>query len=172
MDLRKIVKWLVLLLIVVIAWQEGGPRLKKLLADASPSAVSSDVAGETLDNRCIRLATETAQDFGAGVSKYGRDRSDTGGWMRFAGRIQKRVESARNYCACPSDACSKASSALVQLGGLVQKTDGMVRGSTEEMFNPATDMEEIYDKLDQAKSLARSSSKSRSEDHSEDPSEE
>jgi hypothetical protein len=30
------------------------------------------------------------------------------------------------------------------------------------MFNPATDMEEIYDKLDQARSLERSSSKRRS----------
>jgi len=163
MDLRKLVKWLVLLLVVVIAWKEGWPHVKTLLAAASPSSISADVAGESLDNRCIRLATEAAQDFGDGVSKYGRDRSDTGGWMRFAGRIQKRVESARNYCSCPSDACAKANSALVQLGSLIQRTDGMVRGSTEVTFNPATDMEEIYDKLDQARSLERSSAQSGSD---------
>ncbi len=161
MDLRKLVKWLIFLLVVVIAWKEGVPRLKAILASSGATSISSEVADESLDNRCIRLATETAQDFGAGVSKYGRDRSDTAGWMSFAGRIQKRVESARNYCDCPSDACEKAKSALVQLGSLIQRTDGMVRGSTEVTFNPATDMEEIYDKLDQAKSLERSSSKDR-----------
>ena len=161
MDLRKLVKGLIFLLVVVVAWKEGWPQVKAMLTKGE-SSVSSDVAGEGLDSRCIRLAAEVAQDFGDGVSKYGRDRSDTAGWTRFAGRIQSRAERARNFCDCPSDACAKAKSALVQLDSLIQRTDGMVRGSTEVMFNPATDMEEIYDKLDQARSLERSSSKRRS----------
>ncbi len=151
MDLRKLVKWLVLLLIVVVAWKEGWPRLHALLSE-SVHATTAAVEDEDLASRCIREAANAAQDFGDGVSKYGRNRADNSDWMRFAGRIQHRVESTRNLCDCPGEACERANSALVQLESLIQRTDGMVRGSTDVVFNPATDMEEIYDKLDQARS--------------------
>ncbi len=154
MDLRKIVKWLVFLLIVVVAWREGWPRLQAMLSGSFHTAAAS-VEDESLAETCIREATATVQAFGDGVSTYGRDRSDTAGWMRFAGRIQRRAGSARNLCDCPGEACSRAKAALVQLDSLIQRTDGMVRGSTDVVFNPATDMEEIYDKLDQAKSRLR-----------------
>lgn len=155
MDLRKILKWLVLLMLVVVAWKEGWPRLQAKLADSGRATSDLAATGGNDADRCVREAANAAQDFGDGVSKYGRDRSDTAGWMHFAGRIQYRVQEARGICDCPGDACARAAEALGRLDSLIQRTDGMVRGSTDAVFNPATDMEEIYNLLDQAQAALR-----------------
>jgi hypothetical protein len=144
MDLRKLLKYLVILVILIVAWKEGWPRLQAKLADLGHPG-SGTVAGEDEAGRCVREATTAASDFGNGVSQYARDRSDTGGW-----RIQNQVQSARGLCRCPGEACDKATEALDQLDDLIQRTDGLVRGSTDVMFNPATDMEQIYHTLEEA----------------------
>ncbi len=154
MDLPKLARWLLVALVVLVAWKEGLPRLRARLAASDRTTAGAGVADDDAE-RCVRDAAAVAREFGEGFPPFAENRGDTAGWMRFAGQLQVRLRDAQARCGCAGEACDRAAEALGRLDSLIQRTDGLVRGSPEALFNPATDMETIDELLDRARDALR-----------------
>lgn len=158
--MAKIVRLVILLVVAFVAYDYGWPWLQAELARKGKikTTIISDFDGDdVMDSgvhRCLVLATDANQSFGAGIGKFIGEQPNRGDWMGFAGRVQQQTAVAASACDCLGEGCAIASEAMTELESLIHETDGLVRGSSETFSNPANRQEKIYDLLAQAQRVA------------------
>lgn len=137
----------ILYAIVVFAW----PWVQEHLGSPAAFSPTGEVAeGASEATACVGLARDVASTFGSEAPRYANPPADTGAWMQFSGRIQREISGVRDRCGCLHPSCDLATRALDELDSLVYEMDGMIRGSTDSVSNPARGMERVYDLLDEA----------------------
>ncbi|MBZ0111205.1 MAG: hypothetical protein K8J08_01960 [Thermoanaerobaculia bacterium] len=158
--MAKIVRLIILIVVAFVAYDYGWPWLQAELAQKGKikTTVLSDFDGDdVMDSgvdRCLLLASDANEAFGAGIGQFSGGQPNRGDWMSFAGRVQKQAARAASACSCPGDGCGLAAEAMVELESLIQETDGLVRGSTDTFSNPANRHEKVYDLLARARRAA------------------
>lgn len=149
--MKTLLGWLLILGLAYFAWTEGWPWLQAELDRLGEGSRSVAAAGSDEASRCVTLATDASRSFAGGLGRFIDPPVDTGAWMRFAGQVQARRRQASDACGCSDEACAPAREAMTQLESLLQDLDGVVRGSTDAFFNPATRQQRIDELLDQAR---------------------
>lgn len=148
----KLLKLLVWLAVIYAALAYGWPWLQETIEGIGESTASSAKGlsgGE--EGRCVELATDAANRFGDGISRFSSPPYDTEEWAKFIGKVESDIRLAESECVCGSDPCRFSRNAMGELDSLVSDLDRMIRGGTDRFIQPGTQMERVYDELNRAR---------------------
>jgi hypothetical protein len=152
MDLSRIAKWLVILVIAFLAWKYLSPKFLK----PSNSTPGSAEPGGFVNSSCIGAAEKASQAWGSGVGKFVNPPYDMDAWSVFRSDVDTKIANAEGQCACIAESCHKVQSAMHELSSLVSDLDGSLRGGTPPPDGIVQRQESIDRQLDEARELVRS----------------
>lgn len=147
MDLGRIVKWVVILVIAFVAWKYVSPMLKGRGSSSTTSTVS--------DNSCVASAERASSTWGNGLSKFVNPPYDMTAWSTFRGSVEMRVSAAENDCGCAAESCTKAKSAMNDLRSLASEMDSAIRNGSSPPSDLVQRQEAIDAQIEQAAQLVR-----------------
>jgi hypothetical protein len=150
MDLRRLLGWAVVLLLVVLTWNRARPWLEERFHRGAAGESVALPAGSGDAARCVAAARGAADAYGEGVAAFAAQR-DVEAWMRFGGDLQRRIGRAGSECSCDGEACRLAGEALGELAAAVDRADAVLRGATDDTIEPARDLERVDDLLARAR---------------------
>jgi hypothetical protein len=151
--LRKLVTLAILAAIAYYGYTVGLPWWHKQQATREAEETADVESEQSL--RCVSMATDANRTLVDQVRQFDRPPSDPGLWTAALIHIGGELSGADTACACPTDACTKASLALREMRELVDQVDGVARGYATGISNPASRQERIVQLLEEARSLAR-----------------
>ena len=152
MDLSRIAKWLVILVIAFLAWKYLSPKFLK----PGNSTPASAEQGGFVNSSCIGAAEKASQAWGSGVGKFVNPPYDMDAWSVFRSDVDTKIANAEGQCACIAESCHKVQSAMHELSSLVSYLDGSLRGGTPPPDGIVQRQESIDRQLDEARELVRS----------------
>ena len=150
--MRGLIKLAILATVAYFGYTELLPRYR--------SYQQSKVADEQADqdaqqaHHCVSVAESVASDFAREIRRFSRPPVDTGLWSTFMVQTSGQLSSADSACRCPDAACISAAAALLEQRRLLNQFDGMVRGTSTGISNPAVSTERINHLLTRARSEA------------------
>lgn len=146
----RIVKLLVVLVVVYLAYSVGLPWLKGLL-DGSPASLRGDASEEAL---CAGEAERAVDAFADRLVRFASPPIDAADWEAAVSRSLDEIAEAERGCKCPHEACTEASRALSRLEEMVTDFDDSVGAGRGLPANGARRLESLYDIVGRAKQLA------------------
>lgn len=146
----RIVKLLVILVILYVAYSIGWPWLQGLL-NSTPASLRGNASEEAL---CVTTAERTVDAFADRLRRFGPP-LDVDAWDEAVSTTQDEIAEAKRGCRCDHDACREAQRALSQLDDMVSDYDGSVRDGRGLPANGARRLESLYDTVERARRLAR-----------------
>lgn len=155
--LVKILVWVVVIYFAVTA---GWPWLQRQLGSRGGGETAA-VAGAAADGetgRCVGLARQASESFGAELRRFRQPPYDLTAWANALAGVEERIWQAESACSCPGEACGRAEAALAELRDMTSRVDGVIRGDATSFRNPARQQERIDELLDEADALARAGS--------------
>ena len=150
MDLSRIVKWLLVLIVAFVAWKYLSPRLMKPIT----STASSDQPG-FVSNSCIGAAEKASQTWGSGIGRFVNPPYDVDAWTIFRSDVDSKIANAQGQCACVSESCHKVQSAMHDLSALVSDLDTSLRNGSPPPSDAVQRQESIDSRIDEARELIR-----------------
>lgn len=151
MDFGRIVKWLLIIAVVVVAWKAGKPLLDR--STSSPSSSSSSSASG--DSSCISAAGRASDAWGGGIGRFVNPPYDLNAWSEFRGGVEDKIATAEAACSCDDESCRKVQSAMRDLRSLVADLDGAIRAGGAPPDGIVQRQEAIDNQLDAARDLVR-----------------
>ena len=147
MDLSKIVKWVLLLAVVFVAWKYGLPKLQQ--------ATSSSSSGGGADKPCIAQAERASDAWGNGIGRFANPPYDLDAWGSFKSDVDRRISAAQSACSDSSESSVKVRDAMRDLQSLVSDCDTSIRAGS-----PPPDLVQrqgqVDSQLDAARELVKS----------------
>lgn len=140
----RVVKWLVILLLLFLAWKVIEPRLKK---SGAPSKSSSGNPAAS----CADSAARASEAWGSGLRQFVNPPYDVTAWNEFKGHVEGRIASAESDCSCQSDGCAKGRQAMRELRSLVSDLDYAIRNGSSPPLDAVQRQESIDNLIDQAR---------------------
>src|SRR5712691_8313799 len=111
MDGNRLVKLIVIIALVFVAWRYGIPWAKKQLNGRTTSAASSD-------SSCVTAARQASEAWGGGLHSFVNPPYDLGAWSSFRDGVEKRIAAAESECRASSQSCDAARGAMSDLKNL------------------------------------------------------
>jgi hypothetical protein len=149
MDLSRIVKWLVVVIVAFLAWKYLSPRfLKQHTATTEP--------GGFVNSSCIGAAEKASETWGGGVGKFVNPPYDLDAWQIFRSDVDSKIANAEGQCACVAESCHKVQSAMHDLRNLAGDLDSALRAGTPPGSDIVQRQEAIDRQLDEARDLVKS----------------
>ena len=124
---RTIVKWLLLIAVIIVAWKYVVPWLEKETGSAKTSTSTSGGSG---GSSCVASAERASAAWGGGLGKFVNPPYDVEAWSNFRTEVDSRINVADEACGCPDESCEKVRGALRDLRGLISELDTSIRGGT------------------------------------------
>ena len=152
MDLGKLIKVLVILVLVVFGWKMLGPRIKEQFNSPRPSESASADGGAA--SVCVRHASDASAQWGSGLARFVNPPHDLDAWGTFRGDVEAKIAFAQAQCQCESEACAKAKNALDELRTLVGDVDASIRSGNPPEGEVVRRQESIDNAIDEARELA------------------
>lgn len=149
MDIKSILKVAIVIALLVFAWKNISPRLKKSGGD---DAETSGGGGGS----CVQLAERAANAWGNGIGRFANPPYDVDAWSSFSGDVQDKISAAQSACDCEDDSCAKASAAMNDLSGLVGDLDAAIQDGSQPPGDLVRRQESIDGAVEQARDLVRS----------------
>ena len=151
MDLSRIVKWLVIVIVAFLAWKYLSPRfLKSDAATSSPAQQPGFVSSS-----CIGAAEKASQTWGSGIGRFVNPPYDMDAWSIFRSDVDSKIANAQGQCACVAESCHKIQSALHDLSSLASDLDSALRSGSPPPSDIVQRQEAIDHQLDEARDLIR-----------------
>ena len=147
----KIVRMAVVLMVLVVAYNEVLPWLQEGLGSTLPQEADTGPA------RCVGLADQANDSFGERVGRVSGPGADPGAWASFKAEIQDKISAAQRECRCPKPSCGIASNAMIELEDLLDQLDIRFRGGSMDR-NPVQKQIGISERLNEARKLVREGS--------------
>src|SRR5687768_14559085 len=119
MDLGKLLKWVVILVLLFFGWKALAPRIKGFKT-ARSTATSTAAKG---DDSCVGRATSASNAWGNGLGRFVNLPYDIEAWSSFASDVKQHISEAEAACACESESCIKARGAMSDLRALLSELD-------------------------------------------------
>src|SRR5258708_6650913 len=116
MDVNRLVKWIVIIAIVFVAWKYGIPWAKHQLQGHAIAAVSTD-------NSCVAAAQRASEAWGGGLHSFVNPPYDLGAWSSFRDDVEKKIATAVFQCRASCQSCDAARSAMTDLKNLIAELD-------------------------------------------------
>ena len=148
----KLIKWIVIVVVLVVAWKTFGPRIKAKL-DSSTRSESSASSGA--GSVCVNGAAAASEQWGSGLARFVNPPYDLDAWGRFRGDVDARIARAQAQCGCSEESCRTAKTALSDLRGLVSELDTAIRSGGEMPSDIVRRQESIDNSIDEARALSQ-----------------
>jgi hypothetical protein len=149
MDAGKLVKWIVVIAIVFVAWKYGLPWVKEKTSHTGATQASAS------DSPCISIADRAAETWGSGIGKFANPPYDLNAWSAFSASVNSQIVATETACGCASESCTKAQGAMHDLKGLVSDLDSSIRSSQPPSGDIVQRQAAIDAQLDTARDLVR-----------------
>jgi hypothetical protein len=154
MTLNKVINVILLAAVLYFGYTEILPWFKSL--GTGPGSRSYVDAGAGEDGECVTAARQAAEVFSEEMRSFAQPPIDREAWDRTYLRIENRIASASDLCACTRPACFTARGGLSTLRDLGADFSRAARGDGAPPINAASAMNRVYDNLDLAAEQARS----------------
>src|SRR5215212_10266509 len=132
MDFGRIVKLLVLVAVVFVAWKYVVPMVK------SAGSRGNTGTGRTVSSgsgACVQSAGRASEEWGSGLRQFANPPYDSMAWSTFRGRVESKIGAAERDCGCSGASCEKARDAMHDLRGLVSDFESTIsKGSDASDF--------------------------------------
>ena len=152
MDLGKLLKWVVILVLLFFGWKALAPRVKAFKT-AKSSSTSTAAQG---DDSCVGRATGASNAWGSGLGRFVNPPYDTEQWASFSRDVKQHISEAEAKCSCESESCIKARGAMSDLRGLLSEMDSAVRSNSPPSSDLVRRQEAIDSAIDEARALISS----------------
>lgn len=149
--MRGIVKLLIVVAVIYIAWHVGGPWIQKQMRSSSSStssAVSASMA-------CVDDAARASEAWDNGIGRFVNPPVDQAAWSSFRSSVQDRISSSQAKCGCSDESCGKVRDALDRLSSLVSDLDLSVGTGSPPPSDLAQRQQSVDDELDSARHMAK-----------------
>lgn len=150
MDLSRIVKWLVVVIVLFFAWKYLSPKFLK--KETTPATSES---GTFVNSSCIGAADKASSAWGSGVGRFVNPPYDMDAWSVFRSDVDSKIANAQGQCACVAESCHKIQSALHDLSSLAGDLDNALRSGSPPPSDIVQRQEAIDHQLDEARDLIR-----------------
>src|SRR5689334_4491377 len=111
MDANRLIKWVIVIALVIVAWKYGVPWIKKQF-EGHPAAAAAD-------NSCVAAAQRASETWGSGLHGFANPPYDLEAWGRFRNDVEAKISEANAACRESSQSCDMARNAMRDLGALV-----------------------------------------------------
>jgi hypothetical protein len=152
MDLSRIAKWLVVLIVAFLAWKYLSPRFLK--PGASTADTTTTMPG-FVSSSCISAADKASQTWGSGIGRFVNPPYDMDAWSVFRSDVDSKIANAQGQCACVSESCHKVQSAMHELGALASDLDSALRNGSPPPSDAVQRQEAIDREIDEARDLIK-----------------
>jgi len=147
MDANRLIKWVILLALVFVAWKYGLPWVKNKF-DSHPAAAAADTS-------CVAAAQRASEAWGSGLHRFTNPPYDLGDWGRFRNDVEGKIAEANAACRESSQSSDMAREAMRDLSALIANMDNAITSGTPPPEDAVQKQEAIDTKLDTAAALAR-----------------
>ena len=149
MDIGRVVKWLVIIGIVILAWKVLLPWVQQQKLSGSSTSISTSAIG---DDSCAGQAERASEAWGSGLSRFANPPYDLAAWASFREGVETQIAAAEAKCDCAAESCEKVRGAMGDLRGLVSDLDSTLRnGSSPEGFVQRQEL--IDNRINEARDL-------------------
>ena len=141
----RLIKWLVILVVLFLAWKAIEPRLRK-----SGAAKQTASSGNPAAN-CAASAARASEVWGSGLRQYINPPYDIAAWSGFKSGVEGSIATAESDCSCSSDGCAKGRQAMRDLRSLVSDLDTAIRNGSSPPLDAVQRQEAIDNLIDEAR---------------------
>jgi hypothetical protein len=146
---NTIVKLLIAIVILVLIWKVGIPKLQELRGPGSTSSAASHNAS------CVTAAETASEVWGSGLRNFVNPPYDMAAWDEFRGRTGDAISAAERECRCNDDSCVTVKTAMSELRSLVAEMDSSIRSSGPPPAGIVQRQEQIDNAINAARDLVR-----------------
>ena len=140
----RILKWLVILVLLFLAWKYIEPRLKK--SGAAKTTSSSNPSAN-----CAASAARASERWGSGLRQFVNPPYDVAAWNEFKVNVEGQISSAESDCNCDAGGCAKGRQAMRDLRSLVSDLDYAIRNGSSPPLDAVQRQESIDNLIDEAR---------------------
>jgi hypothetical protein len=153
MDLSRIVKWLVILVLLFVVWMYVIPWAKEEMGGSTASKVISSSGGG--DQNCVDSAARASEAWGSGLARYVNPPYDLDAWSNFKRDIDSQIRTAEADCRCTQESCQKVRDAMSELRNLAGDLDTALRSGGSPGQDIVQRQEIIDRRIDEARDLVK-----------------
>jgi hypothetical protein len=153
MDLGRIVKWLVVLVVIFAIWKYVLPWARNEAGSFGKS--SNAAAGGGDSSPCVNAADKASETWGGGLNRFINPPYDLDGWSNFKRDVESKIMDAQTACSCAEESCRKVKDAMSDFRGLVYDMDNAIRSGGSPGQDIVQRQEAIDRRIDEARELVR-----------------
>jgi hypothetical protein len=143
MDMNRLVKWIAVIVVAVLAWKYAVPWAKQQM-HGSRASVSS--AGTS----CPAAAQHASEVWGSGLHRFANPPYDLAAWSGFRSDVDTQIATAEKECRCTQESCETARTAMSDLRSLVSEFDTAIRNGSPPPDSAVQRQEAIDAKIEAA----------------------
>jgi hypothetical protein len=140
----KLLKWIVIIAVLVVAWKVGVPWVKKQNLFGSGKTASKG------RNPCISDALDASDTWGKGLSGFVNPPYDVAAWSSFRSTVESRIAQTESDCNCSEDWCRTVRSAMSDFRGLISEMDASIRSGSAPPEDMVQRQESIDNRINEA----------------------
>ena len=149
MDFGRIVKIVVIVAVLYVAWKYGLPWLQRQGSGGGSTTSSSAQSG------CPAAAARASEAWGSGLHTFVNPPYDIAAWSSFHDSVESKIASAESECSCGDRSCDKARAAMHDLRSLLSDLDTSIRNGSPPPSDLVQRQETIDKQIDEAGDLTR-----------------
>jgi len=155
MELSRLFKWVVVLVVILAIWKYVIPWVKSEANSIGSGSAASAASASGGNTSCISAADRASSAWGGGIGRFVNPPYNMEAWSNFKSDIDSKITAAESECACSDDSCRKVKSAMSDLRSLVSDLDNAIRGGTSPGQDIVQRQEQIDRQIDDAREIAR-----------------
>lgn len=148
MDASRLIKWIAIIAVAVVAWKYGEPWAKQQMHGSGTSTSSTQ-------SSCTGTTQHASEAWGSGLHRFANPPYDLAAWSGFRGDVDAQIATAEAECACSLQSCETARKAMSDLRSLVSEFDTAIRNGSPPPDDAVQRQEAIDMKIDAAADLVR-----------------
>lgn len=148
MDAGRIVKIIVLIAVLYVAWKYALPWLQRQQSGGRGTHASAQ-------SGCPGAAARASEAWGSGLHSFVNPPYDLNAWSSFHDSVESKISSAESECSCGSESCEKAKAAMRDLRSLLSDLDSAIRGGSAPPSDLVQRQEAVDKQIDEAADLTR-----------------
>jgi hypothetical protein len=148
MDTNRLLKWIVVIVLAIVAWKYGLPWVKQQMS----GSLATSSAAQT---PCTTAAQHASEIWGGGLHRFANPPYDLAAWSDFRGGVDSEIAKAQTECSCAQQSCETTRGAMSDLRSLVSEFDTAIRNGSPPPDNAVSRQESIDTTIETAAALAR-----------------
>jgi hypothetical protein len=148
MDANRLIKWVVIIALIILAWKYALPWAKKQIQGRSAPAAAAE-------SSCITAAQRASETWGSGLHNFVNPPYDLEAWRHFRDDVEAKIAAANAACRESSPSSDMARDAMGDLRTLVANLDNAITSGSPPPDDAVQRQEAIDTKIETAAALAR-----------------